>query len=134
MGPTHEEVITDLVRNEIQSYKQMPINFYQIQTKFRDEIRPRFGVIRAKEFIMKDGYSFDLTQEKAFQAYDRMFEAYLKAPNSSGDDEFGASVCVSGDTIVVGAPGEDGKRNLVIKSLLLGIYLHKCSVLAQFQR
>ncbi len=61
-GPTHEEVITDLARRELKSYKQLPVNFYQIQTKFRDEIRPRFGVMRAREFIMKDAYSFDIDQ------------------------------------------------------------------------
>src|SRR5579862_2286334 len=62
-GPTHEEVITDIARREIKSYKQLPVNFYQIQTKFRDEIRPRFGVMRAREFIMKDAYSFHTTEE-----------------------------------------------------------------------
>src|SRR3990167_6406600 len=62
LGPTHEEIITDLVRREIHSYKQLPINLYQIQTKFRDEIRPRYGVMRAREFIMKDSYSFHLSQ------------------------------------------------------------------------
>ena len=75
-GPTHEEVITDLVRNEISSYRQLPINFYQIQTKFRDEIRPRFGVMRSREFIMKDAYSFHLDQDSLQLTYDRMFEAY----------------------------------------------------------
>ncbi len=65
LGPTHEEVITDLVRKEISSYKQLPINLYQIQTKFRDERRPRFGVMRAREFLMKDAYSFHLSQEKS---------------------------------------------------------------------
>ena len=69
LGPTHEEVITDLVRREIQSYKQMPINFYQIQTKFRDEIRPRFGVMRCREFSMKDAYSFDVDEAGADKSY-----------------------------------------------------------------
>lgn len=77
-GPTHEEVITDLVRNEVRSYKQLPLNFYQIQTKFRDEIRPRFGVMRAREFIMKDAYSFHLTQESLQQTYDKMYQAYSR--------------------------------------------------------
>ncbi|MFH0924819.1 MAG: aminoacyl--tRNA ligase-related protein [bacterium] len=63
LGPTHEEIITDLVRREVRSYKELPLNFYQIQTKFRDEIRPRFGLMRAKEFIMKDAYSFDKDKE-----------------------------------------------------------------------
>lgn len=76
LGPTHEEVITDLIRNEISSYKQLPANFYQIQTKFRDEVRPRFGVMRAREFIMKDAYSFHLTQESLQQTYDVMHRTY----------------------------------------------------------
>jgi prolyl-tRNA synthetase len=75
-GPTHEEVITDLMRNALQSYKQVPATFYQIQTKFRDEIRPRFGVMRAREFIMKDAYSFHLNQESLQRTYDDMYGAY----------------------------------------------------------
>ena len=78
LGPTHEEVITDLVRKEIHSYKQMPINLYQIQTKFRDEIRPRFGLMRGREFIMKDAYSFDISEENAGQSYEAMHEAYTR--------------------------------------------------------
>lgn len=77
-GPTHEEVITDLVRQEIRSYKQLPITFYQIQTKFRDEIRPRFGLMRAREFLMKDAYSFHLDQDSLQQTYDDMFTAYSR--------------------------------------------------------
>jgi prolyl-tRNA synthetase len=76
LGPTHEEVITDLVRKEISSYKQLPINLYQIQTKFRDERRPRFGVMRAREFLMKDAYSFHLSQESLQHTYDAMYQAY----------------------------------------------------------
>lgn len=76
VGPTHEEVITELARNEITSYKQLPLNMYQIQTKFRDEIRPRFGLMRAREFIMKDAYSFHLEQDSLQQTYDRMYQAY----------------------------------------------------------
>ena len=76
LGPTHEEVITALARNEIKSYKQLPLNLYHIQTKFRDEIRPRFGVMRAREFIMKDGYSFDLTTEGLQKSYRKMYRAY----------------------------------------------------------
>jgi prolyl-tRNA synthetase len=75
-GPTHEEVITDFARNELKSYKQLPINFYQIQTKFRDEIRPRFGVMRAREFLMKDAYSFHLTPECLAQEYQNMYDTY----------------------------------------------------------
>jgi prolyl-tRNA synthetase len=76
VGPTHEEVITDLARNELNSYKQLPINLYQIQTKFRDEIRPRFGLMRGREFIMKDAYSFHLDQASLQETYDRMHQAY----------------------------------------------------------
>ena len=76
LGPTHEEVITDLVRREITSYKQLPLNLYQIQTKFRDERRPRFGVMRAREFLMKDAYSFHLSQDSLQQTYDAMYQAY----------------------------------------------------------
>jgi len=77
-GPTHEEVITDFARNELKSYKQLPVNFYQIQTKFRDEIRPRFGVMRAREFLMKDAYSFHLTQESLAATYAAMYQAYTR--------------------------------------------------------
>ncbi|HIE64348.1 MAG: proline--tRNA ligase [Nitrospira sp.] len=76
LGPTHEEVITDLVRGEIRSYRQLPVNLYQIQTKFRDEIRPRFGLMRGREFIMKDAYSFDADAEGAKESYRRMYDAY----------------------------------------------------------
>jgi prolyl-tRNA synthetase len=76
VGPTHEEVITELARNELNSYKQLPINFYQIQTKFRDEIRPRFGLMRGREFIMKDAYSFHADQASLQETYDRMHQAY----------------------------------------------------------
>jgi len=76
MGPTHEEVITDIARREVKSYRQMPVNFYQIQTKFRDEIRPRFGLMRGREFIMKDAYSFDVDSAAADLSYDKMYQAY----------------------------------------------------------
>ena len=77
-GPTHEEVITDFARNELRSYKQLPLNFYQIQTKFRDEIRPRFGVMRAREFLMKDAYSFHLGAESLRETYQAMYNAYSR--------------------------------------------------------
>ncbi|KTD08939.1 prolyl-tRNA synthetase [Legionella gratiana] len=77
-GPTHEEVITDIMRHELQSYKQLPVSFYQIQTKFRDEIRPRFGVMRAREFIMKDAYSFHLSLESLQETYKDMYQAYCR--------------------------------------------------------
>jgi len=76
LGPTHEEIITDLVRNSIRSYKQLPVNLYQIQTKFRDEIRPRFGLMRGREFMMKDAYSFHASEESLEQEYQNMFQAY----------------------------------------------------------
>ncbi len=76
LGPTHEEVITDLFRREVRSYRQMPLNFYQIQTKFRDEIRPRFGLMRGREFIMKDAYSFDRDETGARLNYQKMYDAY----------------------------------------------------------
>ncbi len=78
LGPTHEEVITDLARNELKSYKQLPINMYQIQTKFRDEVRPRFGVMRSREFIMKDAYSFHVDQASLQETYDVMYDTYCR--------------------------------------------------------
>src|SRR3989304_4302150 len=78
LGPTHEEVITDMVRREVKSYRQLPVNLYQIQTKFRDEIRPRFGLMRGREFIMKDAYSFHATEECAEREYKNMFDAYTR--------------------------------------------------------
>jgi prolyl-tRNA synthetase len=77
-GPTHEEVITDIARRELRSYKQLPVNFYQIQSKFRDEIRPRFGVMRAREFLMKDAYSFHADEASLREGYQRMFDAYTR--------------------------------------------------------
>ncbi len=85
-GPTHEEIITDLARNELRSYKQLPVNFYQIQTKFRDEIRPRFGVMRAREFLMKDAYSFHLDDSSLQQTYDLMYETYSRIFRRCGLD------------------------------------------------
>ncbi|MCP9471592.1 MAG: proline--tRNA ligase [Nitrospira sp.] len=78
LGPTHEEVITDLFRREVRSYRQLPLNFYQIQTKFRDEIRPRFGLMRGREFIMKDAYSFDADEAGARASYQKMYDAYTR--------------------------------------------------------
>lgn len=86
VGPTHEEVITDMVRNELQSYKQLPANFYQIQTKFRDEIRPRFGVMRSREFIMKDAYSFHIGKESLQETYDVMHQTYVSIFDRLGLD------------------------------------------------
>jgi len=84
LGPTHEEVITDIVRRELQSYRQLPVNFYQIQTKFRDEVRPRFGVMRAREFIMKDAYSFHVDEASLEQGYRAMYEAYTRIFTRTG--------------------------------------------------
>ncbi|WP_244847267.1 proline--tRNA ligase [Caballeronia sp. SL2Y3] len=78
VGPTHEEVVTDIARREIKSYRQLPVNFYQIQTKFRDEIRPRFGVMRGREFIMKDAYSFDKDTAGLAESYKKMYDAYVR--------------------------------------------------------
>jgi prolyl-tRNA synthetase len=85
-GPTHEEIITELARNELRSYRQLPVNFYQIQTKFRDEIRPRFGVMRAREFLMKDAYSFHVDQASLQQTYDRMHATYCRIFERCGLD------------------------------------------------
>lgn len=86
LGPTHEEVVTDLIRNELSSYKQLPLNLYQIQTKFRDEVRPRFGVMRSREFIMKDAYSFHVSQESLQETYDAMYRAYSQIFSRMGLD------------------------------------------------
>ena len=83
-GPTHEEVITDIARRELQSYRQLPVNFYQIQTKFRDEVRPRFGVMRAREFIMKDAYSFHLDEASLQAGYRAMYDAYTRIFTRTG--------------------------------------------------
>ena len=84
LGPTHEEVITDFVKGVVNSYKQLPVNFYQIQTKFRDEVRPRFGLMRGREFIMKDAYSFDIDNDSADVSYKKMYDAYCKIFESCG--------------------------------------------------
>jgi prolyl-tRNA synthetase len=100
-GPTHEEVITDIARKEIRSYKQLPLNFYQIQTKFRDEIRPRFGVMRAREFVMKDAYSFHTSFESLEQTYQVMYQAY-----SNVFDRLGLKFrAVKADTGAIGGDG-----------------------------
>jgi prolyl-tRNA synthetase len=86
LGPTHEEVITDIARKELHSYRDLPINLYQIQTKFRDEIRPRFGLMRGREFVMKDAYSFDVSDEAASESYRKMYEAYKRIFTRCGLD------------------------------------------------
>src|SRR6266404_4354967 len=117
MGPTHEEVITTLVAGEINSYRQLPKNFYQIQTKFRDELRPRFGLMRAKEFIMKDAYSFDATDELAQVSYQKMYDAYARIFERCGLK----AIAVEADTGVMGGkfsheymvPAETGENEVV---------------------
>lgn len=86
IGPTHEEIVTDIFRREVNSYRQLPLNFYQIQTKFRDEIRPRFGVMRSREFIMKDAYSFDIDKDGMQRSYDVMDQAYINIFDRFGLD------------------------------------------------
>src|SRR6267154_2955290 len=116
LGPTHEEVITTMVAGEINSYRQMPKNFYQIQTKFRDEIRPRFGLMRAKEFIMKDAYSFDASDEAAQVSYQKMYDAYARIFARCGLKAFP----VEADTGVIGGnyshefmvPAETGENEV----------------------
>ena len=98
LGPTHEEVVTSMAAVELNSYRQMPINFYQVQTKFRDEIRPRFGLMRAREFIMKDAYSFDATDEAALISYQKMYDAYVRIFERCGVQAFP----VEADTGVMG--------------------------------
>jgi prolyl-tRNA synthetase len=117
LGPTHEEVITTLVAGELSSYRQLPKNFYQIQTKFRDEIRPRFGLMRAKEFVMKDAYSFDISDETAQASYKKMYDAYTRIFERCGLQ----AMAVEADTGVMGgkfshefmAPAETGENEVV---------------------
>ena len=109
LGPTHEEVFTDIARNEIKSYKQLPLNLYQIQTKYRDERRPRFGVMRSREFIMKDAYSFDRNQEGLDIVFDKMHDAYVKIFNRCGLD----AKCVQADS---GAIGGSNSAEFMVKS------------------
>ena len=126
--PTSEEVITDLARNEIKSYKQLPVNFYQIQTKFRDERRPRFGIMRGREFVMKDAYSFDRDQDGLRKSYNLMFEAYIRifkrmgltfravaadngAIGGSGSQEFHV-IADTGEDVIVYCPNSDYAANL----------------------
>src|SRR5438105_1370955 len=117
LGPTHEEVITTLVAGEINSYRQLPKNFYQIQTKFRDEIRPRFGLMRAKEFIMKDAYSFDVNDDMAQVSYEKMYNAYARIFQRCGLK----TIAVEADTGVMGGkfshefmvPAETGENEVV---------------------
>src|SRR5579859_2728871 len=133
-APTAEEVVTDFARNELKSYKQLPVNFYQIQTKFRDEIRPRFGVMRAREFLMKDAYSFHLTQESLGETYDVMYQAYARiftrlglkfravkadtgAIGGSASHEFQV-LADSGEDAIVFSDGSDYTANMELAAAL----------------
>ncbi|OOP55255.1 MAG: proline--tRNA ligase [Candidatus Brocadia carolinensis] len=109
LGPTHEEIITDIVRNEVNSYRQLPITLYQIQTKFRDETRPRFGVLRSKEFIMKDAYSFDMDYEGLNKSYKAMYDAYCRIFDRCGLDY----LVVEADS---GAMGGDVSHEFMVPS------------------
>lgn len=134
-GPTHEEIITDIARREIKSYRQLPINFYQIQTKFRDEIRPRFGVMRAREFLMKDAYSFHADENSLMQAYQLMYETYNRiftrlglkfravaadtgAIGGSGSHEFHV-LAESGEDAIAFCPDSDYAANIELAGALL---------------
>lgn len=109
LGPTHEEIFTNTVKQEVKSYKQLPMTLYQIQTKYRDESRPRFGVMRSREFVMKDAYSFDLTEEGLDVSYKKMYEAYCKAFNRMELD----FIVVDADS---GAMGGSGSQEFMVKS------------------
>jgi prolyl-tRNA synthetase len=130
LGPTHEEVVTTLVAGELSSYRQLPKNFYQIQTKFRDEIRPRFGLMRAKEFVMKDAYSFDTTDEGAQISYKKMYDAYARIFDRCGLK----TIAVEADTGVMGGkfshefmvPAETGENEVV--------YCESCNYAANMEK
>src|SRR6187431_819052 len=128
IGPTHEEVITDIARRDLKSYRQLPVNFYQIQTKFRDEIRPRFGIMRAREFIMKDAYSFHADEASLAEGYRKMYDAYSAiftrlglrfravhadsgAIGGSASQEFHV-LADSGEDAIVFSDGDDYAANL----------------------
>ena len=119
LGPTHEEIITDIVRNEINSYRQLPITLYQIQTKFRDETRPRFGVLRSKEFIMKDAYSFDIDYEGLNKSYKLMYDAYCRIFDRCGLDY----IVVEADS---GAMGGDASHEFMVPSSVGEDVLIRC--------
>src|SRR5918995_2055683 len=134
IGPTHEEVVTELARRELRSYRQLPVNFYQIQTKFRDEIRPRFGVMRAREFSMKDAYSFHVDQASLAAGYRAMYDAYTAiftrlglrfravhadsgAIGGSASQEFHV-LADSGEDAIVFSDGDDYAANLELAEAL----------------
>ena len=130
LGPTHEEVFTDIARNEIKSYKQLPLNLYQIQTKYRDERRPRFGIMRSREFIMKDAYSFDKDQAGLDLVYDKMHDAYVKIFNRCGLD----AKCVAADS---GAIGGSNSAEFMVKSEVGEddvVFCSKCDYAANIEK
>lgn len=130
LGPTHEEVFTDIARNTIKSYKQLPLNLYQIQTKYRDERRPRFGVMRSREFIMKDAYSFDKDQEGLDLTYNKMHDAYVKIFNRCGLD----AKCVQADS---GAIGGANSAEFMVKSEVGEddvVFCSKCDYAANIEK
>jgi prolyl-tRNA synthetase len=130
LGPTHEEAVVDLARNELQSYKEIPKTFFQIQTKYRDEIRPRFGLMRAKEFIMKDAYSFDESDEKLEISYKKMFDAYVRIFKRCGLN----AIPIEADS---GAIGGKISHEFVVKSELGGesefVYCPQCNYAANVE-
>ncbi len=130
LGPTHEEIITDLVRNDVKTYRQLPLNLYQIQTKFRDEVRPRFGVMRCREFGMKDAYSFDTDEEGADKSYEKMFTVYNNIfrrcglhfrPVEADSGSIGGKY--SHEFMVMAESGEDGM-----------VFCEKCSYAANLEK
>ncbi|MGL5380183.1 proline--tRNA ligase [Clostridium sp.] len=130
LGPTHEEVFTDIARTEIKSYKQLPVNLYQIQTKYRDERRPRFGIMRSREFIMKDAYSFDKDQAGLDASFDNMNEAYVKIFNRCGLD----AKCVEADS---GAIGGSNSAEFMVKSEVGEddvVFCTKCNYAANMEK
>ncbi|WP_408954511.1 proline--tRNA ligase [Natroniella sp. ANB-PHB2] len=129
LGPTHEEVITDLVRDEVRSYKDLPLNLYQIQTKYRDEIRPRFGVLRGREFIMKDAYSFDTDQVGLEESYKQMYDAYEKIFTKCGLD----FRPVQADTGTIG--GEDSHEFMALAEAGedIVVYCEECGYAANLE-
>ncbi|HOX37256.1 MAG TPA: proline--tRNA ligase [Candidatus Brocadiia bacterium] len=130
LAPTHEETVTDIVRNEVNSYRQLPINLYHIQTKFRDEIRPRFGVLRSREFIMKDAYSFDADAEGLNRSYQLMYDAYVRVFKRCGLK----CIAVEADT---GAMGGDASHEFMVPSPIgddLFVRCEECGYAANLER
>ncbi len=130
LGPTHEEIFTETVKNEVRSYKELPMTLYQIQTKYRDERRPRFGVMRSREFVMKDAYSFDLTQEGLDKSYEAMYKAYCAIFDRLGLDY----IVVDADS---GAMGGSGSQEFMVKSEVgedIIAYCDKCGYAANEEK